>query len=93
MQATLLKTLGTGVLLAGVILFLDSGPSAFGLDLRTALIEDGLRKIDDTDRFSLAIADFTGHPDPFSNVNQQMICEAEAYSVAENASLFVGYLC
>ena len=42
-------------------------PVSIRQDLRAALIEDGLRKIDDfTDRFSLAIADFAGHPDPFS---------------------------
>jgi molybdopterin-guanine dinucleotide biosynthesis protein A len=56
-------------------------PVSIRQDLRTALIEDGLRKIDDfTDRFSLAIADFAGHPDPFSNVNQpDDIAAAEAY--------------
>ena len=56
-------------------------PVSIRHDLRTALIEDGLRKIDDfTDQFSLAIADFTGHPDPFSNVNQpDDLAEAEAY--------------
>ena len=56
-------------------------PVSIRQDLRTALIEDGLRKIDDfTDRFSLAIADFTGHPDPFSNVNEpDDIAAAEAY--------------
>ena len=56
-------------------------PVSIRQDLRTALIEDGLRKIDDfTDRFSLAIADFAGRPDPFSNVNQpDDIAAAEAY--------------
>ena len=56
-------------------------PVSIRQDLRTALIEDGLRKIDDfTDRFSVAIADFAGHPDPFSNVNQpDDIAAAEAY--------------
>ena len=39
--------------------------------LRTALLEDGLRKIDDfTARQTLAIADFDGDPDPFLNVNR-----------------------
>ena len=46
-------------------------PVAIRTDLRSALLEDGIRKIDDfTDRFSLAIADFDGRPDPFSNVNR-----------------------
>ena len=56
-------------------------PVSIRQNLRTALIEDGLRKIDDfTDRFSLAIADFAGHPDPFSNVNQpDDIAVAETY--------------
>ena len=36
-----------------------------------ALLEDGIRKIDDfTDRHLVAIADFDGTPDPFSNVNR-----------------------
>ncbi len=56
-------------------------PVSIRQDLRTALIDDGLRKIDDfTDRFSLAIADFSDYPDPFSNVNRPVdIAAAEAY--------------
>ena len=56
-------------------------PVSIRQDLRTALVEDGLRKIDDfTDQFSLAIADFAGNPDPFSNVNRpDDIAAAEAY--------------
>ena len=56
-------------------------PVSIRQDLRTALIDDGLRKIDDfTDRFSLAVADFADYPDPFSNVNRPIdIVAAEAY--------------
>ncbi len=56
-------------------------PVSIRRDLRTALIDDGLRKIDDfTNRFSLAIADFEDYPDPFSNVNRPVdIAAAEAY--------------
>ena len=46
-------------------------PVAIRPDLRAALLEDGIRKIDDfTDRHLVAIADFDGTPDPFSNVNR-----------------------
>ena len=46
-------------------------PVAIKTDLRAALLEDGIRKIDDfTDRHLVAIADFDGTPDPFSNVNR-----------------------
>ena len=52
-------------------------PVSIRQDLRTALLDDGLRKIDDfTDRFSLAIADFADYPDPFSNVNRPVDIEA-----------------
>ena len=56
-------------------------PVSIRQDLRTALVDDGLRKIDDfTDRFSLAIADFVDYPDPFSNVNRpDDIVAVEAY--------------
>lgn len=56
-------------------------PVSIRQDLRTALVDDGLRKIDDfTDRFSLAIADFVDYPDPFSNVNRpDDITAVEAY--------------
>ena len=46
-------------------------PVALRAELRRALLDDGIRKIDDfTDRFSVAIAEFSGEPDPFSNVNR-----------------------
>lgn len=56
-------------------------PVSIRQDLRTAVVDDGLRKIDDfTDRFSLAIADFVDYPDPFSNVNRpDDIAAVEAY--------------
>ena len=46
-------------------------PVAVAAELRAALEQDGLRKIDDfTDRYRLAIIDFTGQPDPFFNINR-----------------------
>ena len=40
-------------------------------DLRAALLQEGLRKIDHfTARYRIAIADFSGKPDPFLNMNQ-----------------------
>ena len=43
-------------------------PVTIRTDLRAALLEDGIRKIDDfTDQHLVAIADFDGTPDPFSN--------------------------
>lgn len=46
-------------------------PVSLRTDLRTALLDHGVRKIDDfTQSYSLAIADFDGQPDPFSNVNR-----------------------
>ena len=42
--------------------------------LRHALIDDGLRKIDDfTDRHQCITVEFTGKPDPFMNLNRLMI--------------------
>ena len=39
--------------------------------LRHALIDDGLRKIDDfTDRHQCITVEFTGKPDPFMNLNR-----------------------
>ena len=39
--------------------------------LRHALIDDGLRKIDDfTDRYRCITVEFTGEPDPFMNLNR-----------------------
>lgn len=39
-------------------------------DLRGAIQQEGMRKIDDfTDRHHLAIAEFSGLPDPFFNIN------------------------
>ena len=46
-------------------------PVALAAELRQALEQDGLRKIDDfTDRYRLAIIDFAGQPDPFFNINR-----------------------
>lgn len=46
-------------------------PVSLRAELRSALLEDGIRKIDDfTDRYALAIAEFAGEPDPFANVNR-----------------------
>lgn len=51
-------------------------PVSLRTDLRTALLDEGVRKIDDfTARYSLAIADFDtlsgpSSPDPFLNVNR-----------------------
>ena len=46
-------------------------PVAIRAELRSALLDEGIRKIDDfTDRFSVAVSDFDGDPDPFSNVNR-----------------------
>ena len=40
-------------------------------DLRAALLQEGLRKIDHfTARYRIAVADFSGQPDPFFNMNQ-----------------------
>ena len=40
-------------------------------DLRAALLQEGLRKIDHfTARYRIAVADFSGKPDPFLNMNQ-----------------------
>ena len=57
-------------------------PVSIREELRTALLDDGIRKIDEfTDRFSVAIVDFDGRPDPFSNVNRpDDIAAAEAAS-------------
>ena len=42
------------------------GPEA----LRAALVDEGIRKIDDfTSRYNCAIVDFDGDPDPFTNLN------------------------
>ena len=39
--------------------------------LRIAIVDDGLRKIDDfTSRYKCVTVDFTGEPDPFINLNQ-----------------------
>ncbi|EHI49749.1 molybdopterin-guanine dinucleotide biosynthesis protein A, proteobacterial [SAR116 cluster alpha proteobacterium HIMB100] len=46
-------------------------PVALRAELRSALLDDGIRKIDDfSNRFSVAIVEFSGEPDPFSNVNR-----------------------
>ena len=46
-------------------------PVALAAELRAALEQDGLRKIDDfTARYRLAIIDFVGQPDPFFNINR-----------------------
>ena len=40
-------------------------------DLRRALLRDGVRKVDAwTARYRLAVADYTGQPDPFFNLNR-----------------------
>ena len=45
-------------------------PVALAPALRRALVDDGLRKIDDfTSAYNCAIVDFEGVPDPFTNVN------------------------
>jgi molybdopterin-guanine dinucleotide biosynthesis protein A len=49
-------------------------PVSMAADLRTALVEEGLRKIDDfTARYDCAIVDFGGDADagldPFTNLN------------------------
>ena len=45
-------------------------PVALAPALRRALVDDGLRKIDDfTSAYKCAIVDFEGRPDPFTNVN------------------------
>ena len=39
--------------------------------LRNAMINDGLRKIDDfTDCYQCVTVEFTGEPDPFMNLNR-----------------------
>ena len=46
-------------------------PLALTAALRNALIDDGLRKIDDfTDRHRCITVEFTGEPDPFMNLNR-----------------------
>jgi len=46
-------------------------PVALTAALRYALIDDGLRKIDDfTDRHQCITIEFTGEPDPFMNLNR-----------------------
>ena len=46
-------------------------PVALAAALRHALINDGLRKIDDfTDRHQCITVEFTGEPDPFMNLNR-----------------------
>ena len=46
-------------------------PVALTAALRHALIDDGLRKIDDfTDRHKCITVEFTGSPDPFMNLNR-----------------------
>ena len=46
-------------------------PVALSSALRHALINDGLRKIDDfTDRHQCITVEFTGEPDPFMNLNR-----------------------
>ena len=45
-------------------------PVALAPVLRAALLEEGIRKIDDfTVRYDCAVVDFDGTPDPFTNVN------------------------
>lgn len=55
-------------------------PVALAPALRQALVEDGLRKIDDfTSKHKCAIVDFEGEPDPFTNVNSpEDFAQAEA---------------
>ena len=46
-------------------------PVALNTALRCALIDDGLRKIDDfTNRHQCITVEFTGEPDPFMNLNR-----------------------
>ena len=46
-------------------------PAALRESLRHAVIDDGLRKIDDfTDRYECDTVEFVGEPDPFMNLNQ-----------------------
>ncbi len=46
-------------------------PVALTAALRHALIDNGLRKIDDfTDRYQCITIEFTGEPDPFMNLNR-----------------------
>ena len=46
-------------------------PVALTVALRRAVIDDGLRKIDDfTDRHQCITVEFTGEPDPFMNLNR-----------------------
>ena len=46
-------------------------PVALTAALHHALINDGLRKIDDfTDRHQCITVEFTGEPDPFMNLNR-----------------------
>ena len=46
-------------------------PLALAATLRRALIDDGLRKIDDfTDQYQCITVEFTGKPDPFMNLNR-----------------------
>ena len=46
-------------------------PVALTTALRHAMIDDGLRKIDDfTDRYRCVTVEFTGQPDPFLNLNR-----------------------
>ena len=46
-------------------------PLALTAALRHAVIDDGLRKIDDfTDRHKCITVEFTGEPDPFMNLNR-----------------------
>jgi len=46
-------------------------PVALTAALRRAMIEDGLRKIDDfTDRYQCVTVEFAGEPDPFMNLNR-----------------------
>ncbi len=45
-------------------------PVALASALRTALVDEGLRKIDDfTARYDCVCVDFEGDPDPFTNLN------------------------
>jgi molybdopterin-guanine dinucleotide biosynthesis protein A len=46
-------------------------PVTLAAALRYAMIDDGLRKIDDfTDRYQCVTVEFTGEPDPFMNLNR-----------------------
>lgn len=61
-------------------------PVALAADLRAALEQDGLRKIDDfTARYRLAIIDFTGQPDPFFNINRPQDLVAAEQMIARRA--------